>query len=160
MAELSELGRRLYGVLGDQSRHRISTATGQAAKTAALDAAAHDLGGDRAMRNFRDGTVSLRAGYTIRPGTVAVELRPGGVWVLADRGRRRAGRIYPRRDGRKATGPVPGRALLTPVGFRASSSYGPSRGKGTIGRAAAKIGDTVPSATLRQLTDELSKALR
>jgi hypothetical protein len=71
----------------------------------------------------------LRAGFDYTGVTeITVNHRPGGVWSLMDSGRRSAGPIYPRVGGRRnRRGPVRGRAVVTPMGPRVGSSFGPSK---------------------------------
>lgn len=156
-------GRRLESLTDPPALHRVRTAAGNAVKESTLQVAAADLGGDRAFSGMRRRT-PLRAGFDIAAGSeVRLNLRPAGLWILADKGRQRSGKIYPRKGetrGRKGTGTVKGRALLTPHGFRASSTYTPSRGFGTIGTAQDRAGPAAMSAAGRAVTAEIARVVR
>lgn len=59
---------------------------------------------------------------------VTVNHRPPGVWALMSAGRQGSGPIFPRTGSRvNRAGVVPGRAVMTPEGPRARSSFRPSR---------------------------------
>jgi len=89
---------------------------------------------------------------------VVLKHGPKGLWVLADEGRSGSGRIYPRTPGgRKARKGTPGRAVMTPQGPRASSSYSSSRGLGTLRKAAGRERVAVPKAAFQALQREMSK---
>lgn len=152
--DLSDFGRRVSLIVGKPALARMMTKAGAAGKKAALDAASKDLGADRRMSNFRNGRgPALGAGYDIIGTQVVVNLRPAGMWKLADSGRRSSGTIRPRPRGGK-------RAVLTPWGPKASSSYGPSRGLGTWDDTVRDAGDEVPKAFGKQFRVEVAKAMR
>ena len=151
---------KLESTLDDDARRRIMRAAGGATKAAALSAATDTLGSDRAMSNFKGGRVPLGAGYDEAGWRLSVNHRPKGVWFLAERGRVRTGPIYPRRNGRKARLPTTGRAVMTPAGPRASSTYRPSRGLRTFTIAAARERDDGTKAAWRQLQQEFRRVVR
>lgn len=162
VSSVEAYARRIYNILDGPAMARVERAAGFAGKDAALEAAAQTLGPDRAMSNFKSGQVKLTAGFDIRPGTseVVIGHGPKGLWLLADRGRDGSGAIYPRRNGRKARSTTAGRAVMTPYGPRASSSYSSSRGVGSLRRAAAKERVAIPKAAFRQIQSEIGRALR
>jgi len=160
---------RLYHLLDDTTMRRVSRAAGFAAKDAGTAVLVEDLGFDRAMSNFKSGKVKLFVGWDegVKATEIIVKHGPTGLWMLADRGRRASGDMYPKKQskssGRKyarGTGVVAGRALKTPQGFRSSSSYGPSRGKATFRRAAARERDAAPRAGFKQIQAEIPRVLR
>lgn len=152
--ELGDFGRRVEKIVGRPALDRIMSKAGGAGKKAALDAASAKLGGDRRMSNFRRGRgPALGAGYDIVGQEVHVNLRPAGMWKLAQSGRRSSGIIRPKRRGGK-------KALMTPWGPRATSSYGPSRGLKVWDDAVDKAGRDVPKAAARQFSDEVRRAMR
>lgn len=149
MGELVDFGRRI-GTLTDQpTLTRIAAKAGAAGKTSALDAAAKDLGGDRAMSNLRGGRARLSAGYDQVAGS-KVQINFRGPWKLAEQGRRASGQIRPKRR----------RAVLTPHGPRARSSYGPSRGLDTFSDAVRDAQRSVPKAAVEQFRVEIRRAVR
>lgn len=157
---LADFGRRLSSVVDGSASARIAAKAGMAAKEAAIDAASRDLGGDRAFSGFRR-RVPLGAGFDdAGEGQVVVNFRPAGLWRLAESGRQRSGKIYPRAGARKGGRVVKGRALRTPRGFRASSSYSRSRGLGTVDDAVAEARREVPKAAAKQLSAEIRKVVR
>lgn len=157
---LSAYISKLESTISGDAQRRIVRAAGLAAKDAAVDAAETKLGSDRAMSNWRRGSVPLKAGFDEAGWTLSVNHRPGGLWKVADQGRQRAGVIAPRRNGRKTRTATKGRAVLTPFGPRALSSYGPSRGTGVFRLAAAKERSAAPAAAWRQLSAELKRITR
>lgn len=162
VASLSAYATRLYSLVDDDAMRRISRRAGFAGKDAALDAARQKLGEDRAMRNFKSGKVRLGAGFDqgVRSTEVVITHRPAGVWSLADKGRNASGSIYPRNGRRKGSKTQPGRAVMTPEGPRAKSSFGPSRGTGVFRKAAAMERDRIPEAAFKQLQVEIGKVVR
>lgn len=125
-SDLAGLRKDLQTLLDDSEP--LQHAIGQFGKEEAIKTAQRDLGSDRSFSGLKR-KVRLGAGYDLGE-PVVLNLRPRGLWVLAEKGRRRSGNITPRRR-RKGRG---GRrtALRTPQGFRATSSYGPTRGHKTI----------------------------
>ena len=135
-----ELGNKLQRVAHGFEDPRVLKAAGIAGKKAALDEAAKAVGGDRAFSGWRKGRpVRLGAGFDITGrGEVTTKLRPYGVWVVAEKGRKPSdARVLPKRARRRAARGRGGNAqpaLSTPWGPRASVS----RGKGTHGRDAIR----------------------
>ena len=132
----------------------VQHAMGQVGKTAALEAATRDLGGDRAMSGF-GRIVPLTAGYDLG-NPVVVNLRPEGLWILAEDGRRRSGPIVPKARRRRGTRRPRGRAAVGTAGrYRAATRFGPSRGLNTITDALtdidARLPDAVADAVITQL---------
>jgi hypothetical protein len=129
MAEwAAEFGR---GVLGTTPSTRIIRASTRAAQRGAQSGAASRIGADMRLSGFKGGRVKLSVrGTPISAREGALDFRPPGLWVLANTGRKAEGDIFPRRGakrgapGKKVT---PGRAVRTPEGPRARSSYGPQR---------------------------------
>lgn len=138
---------------------RVLDKAGAAGKKAALEAASGSLGGDRRFSNWR-GKPALSAGYDVS-GTseVTVNFRPSGMWRLAEAGRHSSGAIYPRRGRSKGRGVVGGRALMTPDGPRARSSYRSSRGLKTYSTASRKASVSVPKAAHDQFIAEIRKVV-
>lgn len=157
---LSAYVANLESVLDADANKRITRAAGFAAKDAGLEAAADKLGGDRAMSGYKNGNIKLGVGFDTGPWRVDMNHRPKGLWLLADEGRKRSGGIYPRRGRRKGSTPTPGRAVLTPFGPRAASSFGPSRGTGVFKLAAAREREAAPKAAWRQLQAEFRRITR
>lgn len=151
----------LYRVVDDDAMRRIGRAAGFAGKDAGLEAVTETLGSDRAMSNFRGGRVPLSVGFDqgVKATEVVLKHGPKGLWILTDEGRQRDGAIYPRRNGRRARSGTPGRAVMTPQGPRAASSYSRSRGLGTLRRAAAKERTAVPKAAFKALQVEIGRVV-
>lgn len=151
--ELADFARRVVSITDPASLRRINTKAGMAGKKSALDAAAESLGGDRQFSGMRR-KVALSAGFDLNGAdSVKVNFRPAGLWRLADQGRRSSGAIRPRKRGGK-------RALLTPAGPRASSSYGPSRGLNTYTDAVKDARRSVPKAAAAQFRAEVARVVR
>ncbi len=152
--ELSDFGRRVEKIVGKPALERMMQKAGAAGKKSALDAAAKDLGGDRKFSGFRGGRgPALGAGYDLSGTEATINFRPGGMWKLAQAGRRASGPIRPKaRSGFKALG--------TPWGPKSASSFGSSRGLGTFDDAARDAGDEVPKAFARQFKAEVGNAMR
>lgn len=108
----------------------LQHALGQAGKKVALDVVDKDLGRDRVFSGFVR-KVRLNAGYDLG-NPVVLNLRPAGLFVLADKGRRRTKKIVPKKKSGK-------QALLTPRGPRASSTSKKSRGLNTIRTIEQKL---------------------
>jgi hypothetical protein len=143
-SELPALSRDLQRLLDDLEP--LQHAVGQFAKTEALDQAARDLGADRAFSGWRR-KVALGAGYDL--GTpVVINLRPAGLWSLAETGRRRTKKIKPRN----------GRAVRTPKGLRKSSTSRPSRALRTISTVEQNIGNGIERAAADGMNDVIRKA--
>jgi len=149
----------VHGVVEGAALRRVQAYVGGRSKGLALGHAAKDLGGDRAMHNYKGGKLRLGAGWDAVPGGVAVNFRPAGVWKLVDQGRKRSGVIVPKRRRRRGARPGARRAIRMPDGgYVAFSHYGPSRGLGTFGdserdierRAAANV-DAAIARELRRV---------
>ncbi len=156
--ELVTFGAKLTRLLDPAAQARIVRAGGMAGKKAALDAAAHDLGADRAMSGTgyrRKRAQPLSAGFDAEGGTaVAINFRPAGLWRLASQGRQSSGFIRPRkRGGKRAVTPAAGVA-------RAWSRYGRSRGLDTFDDAVRKARTDVPKAAFEQFQAEVGRAMR
>jgi hypothetical protein len=155
-----EFANRLERLEDPKTLMRIADKAGVAGKKAALDAAAKALGGDRRFSGMRKKT-ALSAGYDVNgPSSVSINLRPAGLWMLAEDGRKRSGPIYPRRGARKGSGAAYGRAVMTPYGPRARSSYGPSRGSGAVSDVEDRAKRDVPKAAAQQFTAEVARIVR
>jgi hypothetical protein len=148
--DLGDFANRV-GKLADPGVARaMARKAGDAAKKSALKAAERDLGGDRSFSGMRRKS-KLNAGYDdAGAGLVQLNFRPAGLWVLAQAGRRSSGTIRPKRK----------RAVLTPQGPRASSSYGPSRGLNTFDDAVEDARRTAPKAAAEQFRAEIAKVVR
>lgn len=138
---------------------RVTTAGARAGKEAGQSAAAADLGADRRFSGMRR-KASLNVGYEVAATEARLSFRPAGLWMLAESGRRNSGRIYPRRGGRKGDAAVGRRAVRTPQGPRARSSYGRSRGLGTFKDAVKLAERRVPKAAHGQLVVEIGRTMR
>ncbi len=148
-ATLTQFGQRIERIVSPETVRRMADQAGQAGKKAALDAASKDLGGDRAFSGWKR-KVALGAGYDDMGGsTVRINFRPAGMWRLAEAGRRGSGQIQPRKK----------RAVLTPQGPRASSSYGPSRGLGTFSDAVDTARREVPQAAAKEFRAAVARAV-
>lgn len=149
-SDLGDFAARMLKITDPSALTRINRMAGFAGKQSALEAASDSLGGDRRFSGFRR-KVALSAGFdTVSATQVQINFRPAGLWVLADKGRRSSGTIRPRRGKR---------AVLTPYGPRATSSYGPSRGLNTYENAVKDAETTVPKAAFRQFQVEVGRAL-
>jgi hypothetical protein len=153
MGELVAFADRLGRVLDRPGQDRILHAIGGAGKKAALDAAARDLGADRAFSGLRR-RAPLNAGYDLEADSVTVHLRPKGLWMLATTGRRRQGTILPRRRPGRRRG-----AVRTPQGLRALSHYSASRGLGTVDDAVTAMRTDCPRAAAEALADRISEVM-
>lgn len=150
MGDLAELRHELPRMLADLEP--VQHAAGMFGKVTALDQVTQDLGADRKMSGK---PVALGAGYDIG-NPVVINLRPGGLWHLADKGRKRSGPIRPKRRRRGRNG-RPTAVLVGTTGFRASSSYGPSRGLNTIRDTEQAIVEGIDQAVADGVTDMLRK---
>jgi hypothetical protein len=161
VASLDAYVRRLYRIVDADAMRRIGKVAGFAGKDAGMDAARETLGQDRAMSNFKGGKVALSVGFDqgAKASEVVLKHGPRGLWVLADEGRSASGKQYPRTGRRKASKVTPGRAVMTPQGPRASSSYGPSRGLGTLRKAAGRERTAVPKAAFKALQIEMARVV-
>lgn len=141
----------LTDLVSRPSIERLQHAGGAAAKEASLDEAARDLGADRAFSGFRRRNARLGAGYDVEPDATYINLRPKGLWVLANTGRRAGNqRIAPRKRGGA-------KALKTPWGPRASVKPSNWRGFGTLKRAEDRFDTEVPEAVEREMFDIVSE---
>lgn len=158
--ELVDFGQRLEQVVGGAAMRRIVNKAGMAGKRAAQEAAEADLGGDRVFSGFRR-RVPLNAGFDAVGGDqVKINFRPAGLWRLAESGRQKSGPIFPRTGIRKGKGVVYRRAVRTPHGYRARSSYSKSRGLNTFSDAVKDSRREVPKAAARQFRTEVSRVVR
>ena len=177
MAErMSDTVREIAAVftVDSDAFERVQYAAGFAAKDAAMEVVREALGPDMAMSNFRSGKVKLRAGFDLDGSDVLLQLRPKGVWVLADAGRKRSGDIFRiawkekrSRHGnvrmvrdRRAFGGRKGIAVMTPRGPRASSKFGPSRGLKVIARTAKRAEANLIEAAGDAIVLEVAKAVK
>ena len=131
LARVGVILREVEDLTSGASFTRIQRYVGGKSKAIALGDAAKDVGGDRSLRNFRGGRVKMGAGWDPTSTGIAVNFRPPGLWKLVDRGRIRTGPIFPKRRGK--------RAVLTPHGPRARSSFKRSRGLNTFTEAKNDI---------------------
>jgi hypothetical protein len=155
-----EFANRLDKLEDPKTLMRIADKAGAGGKNAALEAASKSLGGDRRFSGMKRKT-ALSAGYDVSgPSSVVINLRPAGLWMLAESGRNKSGAIYPRRGNRKGSGAVRGRAVMTPFGPRARSSYMPSRGLGTVSDVEGRAKRDVPRAAAQQFTAEIARIVR
>lgn len=159
--DLGSLRLSLDHFLDRSSVERLQHAAGQAAKEAALNEAARDLGGDRSFSGMRRRQ-SLGAGYDTGPDGAFINLRPKGLWILADWGRKRLppqGKVYASlsptgRKRRKGTNFAS--ALNTPWGPRFSVRASTWGGHQTRFRAEVRWETEVPEA----IEDDLAKQIR
>lgn len=140
LINIAPLNRDLNKVIND--REPMQHAMGQAGKKATFDELQSDLGPDRGFSGLRR-KVKLGAGYDVG-ANVVLNLRPAGLWVLLDKGRRRSKTIRPRKKGGA-------KALITPYGYRASAKSTPSKGKKTLTRLERRL------ATSGELTRAVDK---
>lgn len=146
MADLGDLRRDLQRLV--DNTEPMQHAIGQFAKETALDGAAKDLGADRSFSGWRR-KVALGAGYDL--GTpVVLNLRPAGMWFLAEDGRKRNKRIYPKKRGGK-------KAVMTPRGPRAYSTSKRSKGLGTITDVERAIDKGIVKAAEKGLNEMTRK---
>jgi hypothetical protein len=153
---LAGLRQNLTSVTSPATLDGVRESMGAAAKKAALEAAADDLGGDRAMSGLRRRSADLRAGYDLAPDTT-LNLYPKGLWVLADKGRRDVDRVYPRgkRSGRQVKGQK--KALKTPWGPRAWVSGSQWGGLRTIRDVETRLPIVVPKAAAEALATHIER---
>lgn len=148
--ELIDFGNRVGQIVDPATVKRILLAGGMAGKKVALEAAASDLGADRAFSGL-GRRVSLSAGFDDAGSTqIKLNLRPKGLWMLAERGRRPGKPILPKRA----------LALNTPEGPRAASTTGAWGGKGTYTDAVNDARREVPKAAAKQFRVEVAKVVR
>ena len=148
VSDLNDLSVRLGSALDDLEpmQHVI----GQAGKKAAHDTLERSLGADRAFSGLRR-KVRLSAGYDVgKP--VILNLRPKGLIMLADQGRKRTTEIRPRKRGGK-------RALVVNGQPRAWSMSRPSKGKKVIQRTVDQAKDDIPKALTKSITGFIVKQL-
>lgn len=143
---LADLRRDLQRLV--DSTEPIQHAVGKFGKEAALDAAVRDLGSDRAFSGW-SRKVALGAGYDIG-NPVVLNLRPAGLWSLAEDGRKRTKQIFPKKGGGKS-------AVLTPRGPRAHSTSTPSRGLNAITDAERAINRGIVKAAEQGLNEMTRK---
>lgn len=147
MSELGDLRRELSHLL--DNTEEVQHAVGLFGKETALDAVQRDLGGDRSFSGF-GRKVPLGAGYDL--GTpVMLNLRPAGLWFLAEDGRKRRGVIRPKKRGGK-------KAVMTPKGPAASAPYGRSRGLNTLTDTEKAIDKGIERAAYEGVDSMIKKA--
>lgn len=116
---------------------------GFAAKDAAIRLAERDAGPERSLSGI-PRKHKLDAGFDVTPTGVQLNLRPPGLWILLDAGRR--AKPYSqipklaRRRRRRPRRP----ALSTPQGYRYRTAIGSSRGKGTLTDLQAELDRVIP----------------
>lgn len=157
MGELGAWGAKLTGILDPSAMHRIARAVGLVAKQEAGGAARRSLGADAAMSNFKGGRARLSAGFDEDGSRVTVNFR--GPWALADKGRKASGPIFPKAGKAKGKGVVAGRAVMTPMGPRARSGFGPSRGLDTLSDASRDIEQVAGKTAFKQLQSEIGRII-
>lgn len=143
--DLAALRRDLAGLLDDTEP--LQHAVGMFGKEQASDVVSRTLGGDMQFSGLAR-KVKLASGYDTG-SPVVLNLRPAGLWVLADKGRKRSGRIVPKKRGGKL-------AVTTPRGPRRSSTYGPSRGLDAIKNTEDAIDRGIVDAVLKGLNSVLA----
>lgn len=146
MTDIASLRKDLTALVDATAREKYSHAAGKAAKDAAGDVARRDLGGDMAMSGMRR-KVKLSSGYDLTGTGLTLNLRPAGLWTLADRGRRRVKPVSPRKSGAQA--------LNTPWGPRASVKGSTSRGLHTIDDAEKQVEQDAFKAVDKAITTRL-----
>lgn len=152
---LAQAGAKLDKVLSPATLRAMTRAGGMAAKKAALEAAARDLGGDRKMSGFKRGG-ALTAGFDqAGPTSVLIKFRPPGKWILADQGRKNEKRVVAGKGRRTGSGRV--RAFRTPDGPRRAFDSKPSRGLGTLKDAKREAAKDVPKAAHKELRQQLGQ---
>lgn len=145
MSDLADLRRDLSRLIDLEP---VQHAIGLFGKETALNQAKRDLGGDMAFSGWKS-KVRLGAGYDL--GTpVVLNLRPAGMWFLAEDGRKRRGKIRPKKRGGKI-------AVSTPQGARYSSSYTRSRGFKSITKIERNIEKGIVKAAEKGVNDMITK---
>lgn len=143
-SELPALSRDLQRLLDlEPLQHEL----GQFAKKEALDQAGRDLGADRAFSGWQRKVV-LGAGYDLG-NPVVLNLRPAGMWTLAETGRRRTKKILPRRGNK---------AVRTPQGLRKSSTSKPSKALRTVSKVEQNVDVGIVGAAVKGMTAVIRKA--
>lgn len=146
--ELIDFANRISKITDPAALKRIAGKAGYAGKKAGLDAAAADLGGDRAFSGF-GRVIPLGVGYDELGTAVRLNFRPAGLWKIAESGRRAGKPILPKSK----------LALSTPQGPRARSTTGAWGGKGTFTKAANDARREVPKAAAKQFHDEIARVV-
>lgn len=123
--ELSDWGDNLAKILTPEQQRKMIRSAGMAAKKVANDAAPPLSNARRYGGLFgRKPTAGFdETGLT----TITVNHRPGSLWSLMDSGRAKSGPLYHRINQRRNKTRLGAGAVWTPQGYRARSSYGPSR---------------------------------
>lgn len=157
--ELIDFGRRISKLADPEAVKRVAMAAGFAAKDAAIEVAERDLGSDRSFSGLKR-KVPLGAGFDVVGWSqIRLNLRPAGLWKLAESGRRKGVPIRPK-SRRAAKSPPHAKAVLTPEGWRARSTTGAWGGKGTFTAAVRKARVEVPKAARKQFRLEVAKVVR
>jgi hypothetical protein len=133
--ELAAFGAKLSRLTDAAAVSALCRAAGKAGQEAVEKAATDSLGGDRAFSNMRRRS-QLSVDVDVDASSVTLDFVPGGLWRLAEQGRRGSGTIRARR----------GEAVRTPLGPRARSSWGQSRGLRTADRAMRAAQRKMPEA--------------
>ena len=158
MSSLGELVTKLDRIADGIEDPRVVKAAGLAAKDAAGEVAANVAGPDRRLSGWGKRGVPVGAGFDVESSTsVALNLRPLGVWKVLQDGRQpsnAAATITPRRRGRgkKAT---TGKALNTPWGPRSSVKGSTSPGKKAVTRAIKEASAAAPQAAHAEIKQML-----
>lgn len=145
----------------DLSDDTLKHVAGKAAKEAAFDVAERDLGLDRAFSGFKRKNARLDGGYDVTDSGVTLNLRPAGLWNLANDGRRagtgkaRGGVIYAKRN-RSGKG---GRAMTTPHGVKSAVQTSRSRGMSTLADAEKAVEQDTFKAVDRAIGERIRKGL-
>lgn len=145
--KLDALGDTLSGA----ALKRAMRKGGMAGKDAALDVAQSVAGTDRSIVMGGRRKVRMNAGYDIEESSLAINLRPPGLWVLFESGATE--HQIPGRRKRNA------KILLLADGSYATTVVHPGRsGRGAIRRAAAKVSDEAPPKVMAGILEEMSRA--
>lgn len=154
--DLPGLARKLEATgdaLAGQALKRALSKGGKKGKDAALDEARRVAGQDRAIIMGGRRKAVLGAGYDVETSSVAINLRPPGLWVLFDSGAKE--HQIPGKRKRNA------KILLLADGSYATTVVHPGRGGvGAIRHAAADIRKDVPPVIGREIIYEVGRAWR
>ncbi len=151
--DFADLNRKLAEVAKGIESPQVVRAAGLAAKKAATEVAKDVSGGDQRLSGWGRRGIKLGVGFDEAPGQVTLNLRPGGVWVVMEQGRR-GGKVVRPRKRRGA------RALSTPYGPRASITLGATRGKRAVARSQDDARREAVRAARSETTTILRKAFR
>ena len=154
--DLPGLARKI-GATGDAlsgaALKRALAKGGKVGKDAAFDVARDVAGGDRAIIMGGRRKAFLGAGYDVEQTSVAINLRPPGLWVLFEKGAKE--HQIPGRRKRNA------RILALADGSYATTVVHPGRGGvGAIRRASGSIRPKASAAISREMIEEIGRAWR